>query len=74
MNALYRSLLTEENPFNSTEEIVEWMARRNREVIEERTGSRAFSNANIVGGYRDSTKSSLFTKILSSLKKKFREH
>ena len=30
--ALVRSLLTTENPFNSTEEVVAWMARRNREV------------------------------------------
>ena len=35
MNSLCQSLLTEENPFNSTEEIVEWMARRNREVTVE---------------------------------------
>ena len=30
--ALSRSLETEDNPFNSTSEIVEWIARRNREV------------------------------------------
>ena len=31
-NALVRSLLTTENPFNSTEEVLAWIARRNREV------------------------------------------
>ena len=30
--ALVRSLLTEKNPFNTTEEVVAWVARRNREV------------------------------------------
>jgi len=30
--ALVRSLLTEDNPFNTTEEIIAWIARRNREV------------------------------------------
>ena len=32
MDALIRSLLTTSNPFNSTEEILAWIARRNREV------------------------------------------
>ena len=31
-NALVRSLLTTDNPFNSTDDIVEWVARRNLEV------------------------------------------
>lgn len=32
MNSLVRSLLTTSNPFNSTEEILAWIERRNREV------------------------------------------
>ena len=32
-NALVRSLLTKENPFNSTEDVLAWIARRNREVL-----------------------------------------
>lgn len=31
-NALIRSLLTENNPFNSTDEVMAWIARRNSEV------------------------------------------
>ena len=31
-NALVRSLLTEENPFNSTGDVIDWIANRNREV------------------------------------------
>ena len=30
--ALLHSLLTTDNPFNTTEEVMEWIARRNREV------------------------------------------
>ena len=32
MDSLIKSLLTTENPFNSTEEILAWIERRNREV------------------------------------------
>lgn len=32
MSSLLRSLLTVENPFNTTDEILEWIAQRNREV------------------------------------------
>ena len=32
MDALIKSLLTTENPFNSTEEVLAWIERRNREV------------------------------------------
>lgn len=32
MNSLFRSLLTTSNPFNSTDEVLAWIERRNREV------------------------------------------
>ena len=33
MDSLIASLLTTENPFNSTDEVVAWIERRNREVV-----------------------------------------
>ena len=33
MTSLMKSLLTAENPFNSTDEVVAWIERRNREVV-----------------------------------------
>ena len=32
MNALIKSLLTKDNPFNPTEEVLAWIGRRNRKV------------------------------------------